>query len=112
MMEGGVLFFSVFLATILLTRIFLYLKPLGTPKLGNFRPHHWMTGLLIAAVALVISSLVLFAIGLVLFIDELTFLIMRGKSHADNYSTISLLGTMFFIVVIFLAKDYLAALFS
>jgi hypothetical protein len=36
----------------------------------------------------------LYAVGIGLILDEATFLALGGTSHADNYSTSSLLGTM------------------
>jgi hypothetical protein len=62
-------------------------------------------------VGAVFKNITLFAVGLGLFIDELTFLLMRGKNHADNYSKISLLGTAFFIVVIYLLKEFIIGFF-
>lgn len=58
----------------------------------------------------VLHSVVIYAIGWGLFIDELTYILMRGKTHDDNYSKVSLLGTLGFVIVIFFIKDYLLAL--
>ena len=66
-----------------------------------------MYGLIGIAIALPLGWLSLYAIGWGLFIDELTFLLMRGKTHADNYSAISLLGTALLIIGIFLLRNWI-----
>ncbi len=72
-------FFLIFLFTILATRIFLYVKPTASPTVEGFRLHHYMYGIIGIVIGMACNSLTLFAIGLGLFIDELAFLIMRGK---------------------------------
>ena len=100
-------FFTIFLGTIVITRIFLFLKPIPAPTIQGFRMHHWMYGLIGVLIALVIHSIPLYAIGLGLFTDELTYILIGGKTHKDNYSKSSLSGTILFIVAVFFLKDYL-----
>lgn len=95
-------FFLIFLTTILITRIVLFVKPVSSPTIKGFRVHHWMYGVLLITISIFIKNIYLLAIGLGLFIDELTFLIMRGKTHKDNYSFKSLLGTILFIIIVYL----------
>lgn len=66
-----------------------------------------MFGLLAIFISLVIHSVVLFFIGLGLFVDELTYVLIQGKNHDDNYSKVSIIGTIFFVVVVYFLKDYL-----
>ncbi len=61
-----------------------------------------MYGLLLLPVAFYISSPALYAVGLGLFIDELPFLLLRGKTHQDNYSAKSLLGLFVCIALVYL----------
>lgn len=103
-------FFLIVLGTVLTTRTLLFFYPVPTPKIGSFRPHHWMVGLLIGGIGILFSSLVVYAIGFGLFIDELTYVLMRGRSHEDNYSIISLAGTVIFISLTFVFRGYLVAL--
>lgn len=100
-------FFTVFLITILVTRIFLFFKPKSAPTIKGFRIHHWMYGVAIIVFAFLVHSFILYAVGLGLFVDELTYILMGGKSHEDNYSKISLLGTGAFIVIVFFLRYYL-----
>ena len=100
-------FFLIFLATIAITRLFIFVYPIPAPTFGKFRTHHYMYGLVGILVGLVLHSVLIYAIGLGLFVDELTYLLMRGKDHKDNYSKISLLGTLFFVIIVFVFRDYL-----
>jgi hypothetical protein len=52
-------------------------------------------------------SITIYAIGLGLFVGQLTYLLIQGQSHADNYSRISLLGTTLFVVLVFFLQNYL-----
>lgn len=79
-------FFFVFLTTIVITRLFLFFYPFPAPTIGKFRVHHYMYGIVGILVGLSVQSILLYAIGTGLFIDELTYLIIRGKDHEDNYS--------------------------
>ena len=94
-------FFLIFLATVVITRIFIFIYPIPAPTFGKFRIPHYMYGLVGIFTGLAFHSILIYAIGLGLFIDELTYLLMRGKNHKDNYSTISLLGTLFFVIIVF-----------
>lgn len=111
-MQSASLFFIIFLLTILITRIFLYLKPTPSPTIKGLRLHHYMYGLLIFATGILMDNLILYAIGLGLFIDELTFLLIRGKNHEDNYSKTSLIGTAILIIIIFIFRENIILLIN
>lgn len=91
-------------------RLFLFLHPIPAPTIGKFRTHHYMFGILGVILGLITGSLVIYAIGLGLFVDELTYLLMGGKTHADNYSKISLMGTLFFIILVFIFRNNLVSI--
>lgn len=99
-------FCFVFIATVVLTRIVLYVRPTSSPTIFNLRLHHYMYGLMLIPVALVLQSVVLYAVGLGLFIDELTFLIRGGGHHKENYSWQSLAGTAFFSVLVIILNGF------
>jgi len=103
----GNTFFLIFILTITSTRILLLLLPIQSPTIGAIRLHHYMYGLLGIVIALLCHSLVLYSVGLGLFIDEATFLVLRGKSHRDNYSVPSLVGTALFISIVFALRHQL-----
>jgi len=68
--------------------------------------HHWMSGLIIAPVGLFLGITFLYTVGVALFIDELTYLILGGKNYKDYFSKESLLGTFVFVVLVFLLREY------
>jgi len=110
-MTSSLLFFHIFFATVLVTRIFLWFSPISSPTVFGFRLHHWMYGLALISVGIGFSFLPVYAIGLGLFVDELTYLFMDGKTHKDYDSKISLLGTVLLIVLVFMLKNYLVVTF-
>ena len=103
-------FFVIFALTILLIRMFLWFYPISSPTFGIFRIHHYMYGILGIALGLVLHSIIIYAIGFGFFIDELTYLLIRGKTHNDNYSKMSLVGTFIFIVLTFIIRKPLVDL--
>ncbi|MDB5266219.1 MAG: hypothetical protein JWN89_34 [Parcubacteria group bacterium] len=103
------LFFLIFLGTIIFTRLFLYFKPIPAPTVGKFWTHHYMYGVGLVLLGLLIGSVVTYAVGLGLFVDELTYLLINGKNHEDNYSKKSLIGTLIFIGVVFFLREFLSA---
>lgn len=101
-------FYAVFIATIIGTRVFLYVRPTSSPKIKGFQTHHYMHGLVGIVIGLMLKYAIVFSIGLGLFIDELTaFVLMRGKTHEDNYSKLSLFGTFVFSLIVFFYQEHL-----
>lgn len=103
-------FFIIFFLTILTTRVFLFFRPTPSPTIKGFRTHHWMYGLVGIFLGIILNSIVVYAIGLGLFIDELTYLLIRGKNHKDNYSMYSITGTILFVILIFFLRNILTSL--
>jgi ABC-type multidrug transport system fused ATPase/permease subunit len=100
-------FFLVFIVTVVSVRIFLYFRPTASPTVRGLRLHHYMYGIVGIILGVAFNILTVFAVGLGLFIDELTFLLIRGRTHEDNYSKASLLGTLFFVILVFFTQEYL-----
>ena len=65
-----------------------------------------------AVIDLATRSMPLYAVGIGLFIDELTFVLTGGRTHQDNYSCISLVGTAILVGLIFALRGYLARPFE
>ncbi len=105
-------FFTIFLITIIAIRFFLYFCPISAPTIGKLRLHHYMFGIAGILLGLLIHSILIFSIGLGLFVDELTYILIDGKTHQDNYSKTSILGTLLFIILIFILKDYLLSILN
>lgn len=98
------LLFNIFLYTICAVRIFLFLFPTPGPTIADLRIHHYIFGIIFLIISIIIKKARLFAIGLALFVDELTFLITNGTTHQDNYSFVSIAGTIFFILLVYIFK--------
>jgi hypothetical protein len=103
-------FFSVFFFTIIVTRAALLVRPTPGPTIRAVRIHHYMYGIVGIVVGVLVHSIGVYAIGAGLFVDELSFLLMGGKTHQDNYSAASLLGTLLFVIVVFVLRHFLVAL--
>ena len=72
-------FFIIVVATIILTRIWLWFFPLHGPIIFGLRPHHYVYGLVLVAMYFLISKPIFLAIGSGLIIDEISlFFIFSG----------------------------------
>jgi hypothetical protein len=105
-------FFLIFAITIVITRVVVFLYPISSPAIGKFRVHHYMYGLVVSPIGLATHSIIVYAIGLGLFADELAYLLIGGKTHQDNYSKLSLLGTLILMILVFILRDYIILPFS
>jgi hypothetical protein len=104
-------FFLEFLTTVVLVRAILYLYPIPSPTIGGYRLHHYMYGLIGIPLSVVTHSLLLFAVSFGLLVDELTYLAIGGKTHADNYSLVSLIGTSILCILVFIFRAPVTELF-
>lgn len=104
-------FAAWFTATVVVMRLLLWLRPTASPTVAGFRIHHWMTGAVLALAAAVLYATrplrdvppvaaVIAAIGSGLIVDEFTYLATGGRTHADNYSRRSLVGTALIVVAL------------
>ncbi len=100
-------FYLVFLTVILATRLFLYLRPTPGPTVFRIRIHHYVFGIILIPIGFLAHSLIIYAAGLALLVDELTFLAIGGGTHDDNYSTLSLAGTALLCLLVFLFRAQL-----
>ena len=68
-----------------------------------------MYGLLLTIILLSISNfyknLYLLSISLGLFLDEIGFIIIKGKNHEDNYSSKSFMILLSFIILLFIFRE-------
>lgn len=102
-------YFLLVLATIILTRILVYIFNKPSPTIKKFRIHHWMYGLIftiiIFAIAGIYKNVYLLAVSMGIFFDEIGFIFIRGKNHQDNYSPESFMIILFFILLLFLFRE-------
>ena len=104
-------YFIITTLTILLTRILVFVFNKPSPTIKGFRTHHWMYGLLFTIILFSISSLYkniyLLSISMGIFLDEIGFILIRGKTHEDNYSIKSFVILIFFILLLYVFKEYI-----
>ena len=102
-------YFLFAIMTILLTRVSVFILNRPSPTIKNFRTHHWMYGLLFAIILFCISrfykNIYLLAICMGIFLDEIGFIIIKGKTHEDNYSPKSFMILIFFIFLLFIFRE-------
>lgn len=66
-----------------------------------------MYGIVLTLAGIIFSSIFVFAIGLGLFVDELGYLMMGGKTHKDYCSKISLILSGLFIILVYFFREQL-----
>lgn len=102
-------YFLFTMATIIITRVIVYVFNKPSPTIKNFRTHHWMFGLVFTIMLFCISSfytnIYLLSISMGIFLDEIGFIIIRGKTHEDNYSPKSFMILIFFILLLFIFRE-------
>ena len=102
------IFFAIVFLTVAVTRIFLYVRPPAPgPVIYGFRIHHYVYGLIAIVIGIIGGIPILYAVGVGLFVDELALILMRGDTHEENYSVPVLVGTVLFVFLVFLLRDYL-----
>ena len=108
-------YFLLTMTTILLTRIGVYLFKKPCPTIKNFRIHHWMYGLfsiiILFCLARFYTNIYLLSISTGIFLDEIGFIIIRGKTHEDNYSPKSFMILLLFILLLFIFKEKIVNLY-
>lgn len=102
-------YFLLTFITILITRVVVYIFNKPSPTIKSFRTHHWMFGLFFTIILFCISSfytnIYLLSISMGIFLDEIGFIIIRGKTHKDNYSPKSFMLLIFFIILLFIFRE-------
>jgi hypothetical protein len=108
-MAMGNVFFAVFLGTVLLIRAALFIRPTSGITVLGVRIHHYVYGLIGTPVGIILHSLPLYAVSIAVLVDELTFVLIAGSTHEDNYSLTSIVGTLGFILLVYLLRRILVS---
>lgn len=70
--------------------------------------HHWMFGLGITVFLFLISNfytnIYFLAMSVGVFLDEIGFVLLHGKTHEDNYSPESFFLLLIFILLLFIFR--------
>ncbi|OGN29304.1 MAG: hypothetical protein A3A33_03760 [Candidatus Yanofskybacteria bacterium RIFCSPLOWO2_01_FULL_49_25] len=79
-------YFFIYVATIIAIRIWLWYFPKHAPKIGDFQSHHYMVGLVLIAICLIVYKPILLAIGSALVVDEIPlFFIFKTWNWPDDH---------------------------
>lgn len=93
-------YFLTVSVTVLIVRVLVFIFPKPSPTVGGFRLHHWMYGAFLTTLLILVRgifhNIYLLAIFMGIFLDEVGFIVIRGKDHEDNYSPESFMWIMFF----------------
>ncbi len=102
-------YFLFTMITVIITRVLVYVYNKPSPTIKNFRTHHWMFGLMSTILLFCISNyytnIYLLSISMGIFLDEIGFIILKGKSHEDNYSPESFMILIFSLLLLFILKE-------
>ena len=99
-------------------RFWLWFFPKHAPNIGHFQVHHYMLGLILIALCLVIYKPIFLAIGSALVVDEIPlFFIFKTWNWPDDHwkqyhSWESILGIVLISLIGYLIIRYILALNS
>ena len=108
-------YFLITMITILITRVLVYKLNKPSPTIKNFRTHHWMFGFLFSIILFLISNFytnMYLSISNGIFLDEIGLIIIKGKTHEDNYSPESFMILIFFILLLFIFRENIINFYS
>ena len=66
-----------------------------------------MYGFILAIMGALVESVTIYAVGVGLFVDELGYLLIGGKTHEENYSKTSLFLLVLFVVFVYIFREQL-----
>jgi hypothetical protein len=98
-------FFLVFLLVVTIVRVTLYYKPFSIPRIRGFQIRHYMVGIALMLLAILLQHVTLYGIGFGLLIEEVPLLITHGKSQHDNYKPKPALIFLGIILVVYIFRN-------
>ena len=108
------LFYLIFVLSILVARLSVFLFPEVDIEVFGVIVHHFWLGAFLAALSLIpskkyrLAKLYTFAIGLGLVIDQLVFMALGAGKDIQYWSLLSLIGMIVLAIAIFPFREKLA----
>lgn len=105
------IFYLIFILTIILLRIGVFLFPTNRIMLGGLRINHFWIGVVLIIIVIILSKrynvlrAILFPIGLGVVADELAFMILSSRTINDYWSIYSLIGVLIVAVMVFALRQ-------
>ena len=98
-------FSVIFLFTVFITRLWVFLLPNTSSIVLNLPVHHFWVGLSMVILGLLLSykmKVPIVAFGLGLVIDESAFVLLGDGGYAGYWSSLSIAGAIVFSAIVFL----------
>lgn len=112
-MQNANYFFLIFLITIVAARVMLLsAKHQPGTTVHGFRIHHYMYGLVLVGIAILLSNLTIYAAGLGLIVDELPMITLNKKFHNWHgyYLKKIMFGVVLLIILVFFFRYQIISL--
>ena len=107
--------YLIILATIIITRLGVFLIPEVDIKMGSIIIHHFWFGIIFFLIGLLImvkykkTKMLFLGVGFGLIIDQLIFMVLGGGKDLEYWAFFPVLGTVILLVLLFLFKDRILA---
>jgi len=104
------LFYLIFVLTIILVRLLVFLIPDVEITLGNFVVHHFWFGVLLLILGILVKRKIRFwfvAIGLGLALDQLVFILLGGGRDAQYWAWPSVVSVVVLAIFVFALRKRL-----
>lgn len=106
-------FYLIFVLTILIIRLEVFLSPTNKMIVYGIRINHFLIGVVLILISLFLSKsfnlskIILFPIGLGIVADELIFMIFGNRTINDYWSVYSITGLILSMAIIFMFRKKL-----
>lgn len=107
------IFYTIFILTILVTRLEVFLFPTNKIVIDGIRINHFWIGVILILLVLFLSKnynvfkMILFPVGLGTVADELFFMIFSNRTISDYWSVYSITGLVISTVIVFIFREKL-----
>ncbi len=103
------LFYVVFVLTILITRVLVWLVPEGDIIFGSFVVHHFWFGIVLFVIGLIFvkGRVWFYGVGLGLIADQLVFMILGAGKDAEYWALLSVLSMVIIAAIVYLIRENL-----
>lgn len=116
-MKKGILFFLLVIATVLITRVSIFLIPEVDIKIFNIIVHHFWFGIFLLVIGLFITrenkkiKLIFYSIGTGLIIDEFIFILLGSGGDAQYWAVYSMVSVIALIIIVFYERKLITKYF-
>jgi len=112
-MKRDSIFYILFVLTILVIRLEVFIFPANKIMIDGLRVNHFWIGAVLVLFSLFLLKnynalkIIIFPIGLGLVADELTFMIFSHRTSNDYWSVYSIAGLVIIMIMVFVFREKL-----